>query len=52
MKDPTDVLRKKEQELSKLILGIDALRITVRLLNDDPRAAIQRPDAAQLVETR
>jgi len=22
------------------------------LLNDDPRAAIQRPDAAQLVETR
>ena len=51
MKNPIDVLRMKEQEILKIKVEIEALRITARLLNDDiPSAAAQRTDAPQLVE--
>jgi hypothetical protein len=35
MKNPFDVLRMKEQELLKVKLETDALRVTARLLDDD-----------------
>ena len=35
MKNPIDVLRMKEQEILKIKVEIEALRITARLLNDD-----------------
>ena len=35
MKNPFDVLRMKEQELLKVKLEADALRVTARLLDDD-----------------
>jgi hypothetical protein len=35
MKNPLDVLRSKEQELVKVKKEIDALRTTVRLLNEE-----------------
>lgn len=35
MKDPFDVLQIKEQELLKVKLEADALRVTARLLDDD-----------------
>lgn len=34
MKDPIEVLRKKEQELSRVKEEVAALRITARLLGD------------------
>jgi hypothetical protein len=36
MKDPMEVLRKKEQELSRVKEEVAALRITARLLGDRP----------------
>ncbi len=51
MKNPIDVLRMKEQEILKIKVEIEALRITARLLNDDaPPAAAPRSDTPQLVE--
>lgn len=52
MKNPIDVLRMKEQEILKIKVEIEALRITARLLNDDVQtpAAIQRQETPQLVE--
>ena len=52
MKNPIDVLRMKEQEILKIKIEIEALRITARLLNDDapPAAILQRNDTPQLVE--
>jgi prefoldin subunit 5 len=35
MKNPMEVLRSKEQELVKVKKEIDALRTTVRLLNEE-----------------
>lgn len=35
MKNPFDVLRSKEQELIKVKREVEALRITVRLLDDN-----------------
>ena len=35
MKNPIDVLRMKEQEILKIKVEIEALRITARLLSDD-----------------
>jgi hypothetical protein len=35
MKNPTEVLWMKEQELSKVMNEIEALRITMRLLSDE-----------------
>jgi hypothetical protein len=35
MKNPVDVLRVKEQELVRVRLEIEALRIATRLLGDD-----------------
>ncbi|MEP6645173.1 MAG: hypothetical protein ABJA69_11795 [Acidobacteriaceae bacterium] len=39
MKNPMDVLRMKEQELSKVKNEITALKITMRLLSDGPPLA-------------
>ena len=56
MKNPIDVLRIKEQEILKLKVEIEALRITARLLTDDlpvsvgNTAASQRTEIPQLVE--
>jgi hypothetical protein len=52
MKNPIDVLRMKEQEILKIKVEIEALRITARLLSDDvpPDATLSRADAPQLVE--
>jgi hypothetical protein len=52
MKNPIDVLRMKEQEILKIKVEIEALRITARLLSDDipSSAASQRQEIPQLVE--
>ena len=52
MKNPIDVLRTKEQEILKIKVEIEALRITARLLADDapPAAAIPKPEVPQLLE--
>ena len=52
MKNPMDVLRMKEQEILKIKVEIEALRITARLLNDDAPTAppLQRTETPQLVE--
>jgi hypothetical protein len=36
MKNPYDVLRMKEQEILRVKREIEALRITARLLGEDP----------------
>lgn len=53
MKNPNDVLRMKEQEILKIKVEIEALRITARLLSDDAPPAVvtsQRQEIPQLVE--
>lgn len=51
MKNPVDVLRMKEQEILKIKVEIEALRITARLLNDDPIESLQpQQDLRQLIE--
>jgi len=52
MKNPIDVLRMKEQEVLKIKVEIEALRITARLLADDvpPVGAIPKSETPQLVE--
>jgi len=52
MKNPIDVLRMKEQEILKIKIEIEALRITARLLSDDvpTTSAMQRAETPQLVE--
>jgi hypothetical protein len=51
MKNPMDVLRTKEQEMLKIKIEIEALRITARLLTDDiPHDAMQKQDLSKLVE--
>jgi hypothetical protein len=39
MKDPTEVLRRKEAELEKLQEEVDALRLVGRLLKAKPSSA-------------
>ena len=52
MKNPVDVLRMKEQEVLKIKVEIEALRITARLLADDvsPAAALPKTEVPQLLE--
>jgi hypothetical protein len=52
VKNPIDVLRMKEQEILKIKVEIEALRITARLLIDDtpPTVATQRSETPQLIE--
>lgn len=55
MKNPMEVLRMKEQELSRVKKEIDALRTTVRLLDDDSRPlddhnGDQKQELRQLVQ--
>ena len=45
MKDPIDVLRVKERELSRIKIELQALQITARLLSDDHATSdLQKPD--------
>jgi hypothetical protein len=37
MKNPFDVLRMKEQEIQRVKQEIDALRITAKLLGEEPQ---------------
>jgi hypothetical protein len=39
MKDPLDVLRFKEEELSRTRKEVEALRLAVELLNDEGQSA-------------
>jgi hypothetical protein len=49
MKHSVDVLRMKEREILKVRAEIEALRITVRLLSDEPTAKeSQTPETASL----
>ena len=52
MKNPNDVLRMKEQEMLKIKVEIEALRITARLLSDDYQSDAMPPkqDLRQLIE--
>ena len=48
MKDPIEVLRRKEAELERLQEEVDALRVAGRLL--DPTGAGPRPKRAKIIE--
>jgi hypothetical protein len=52
MKNPNEVLRMKEQEISRIKIEIEALRVTARLLSDENSAGSgsQQRDQRQLVE--
>jgi hypothetical protein len=51
MKNPIEVLQRKEQEIQKLRKEVEALRITARLLNDDsPAGGEENHDLRHLVE--
>ena len=52
MKNPNDVLRMKEQEMLKIKIEVEALRITARLLSDDhqPDVMPSKQDHRQLIE--
>jgi hypothetical protein len=52
MKNPNEVLRMKEQEILRIKIEIEALRVTARLLSDENSAGAAAPqrDHRQLVE--
>jgi hypothetical protein len=51
MKNPMEVLRSKEQEVLRVRKEIEALRIAVRLLGDEPRNGNDdKEDLRHLVE--
>jgi hypothetical protein len=51
MKNPLDVLRMKEQELLKVRIEIDALRIAAKLLAEETHPANgDKQDLRQLIE--
>ncbi len=52
MKNPNEVLRMKEQEILRIKIEIEALRVTARLLSDENSvgAAAPQRDQRQLVE--
>jgi hypothetical protein len=51
MKNPIEVLRTKEAELTQVKKQVDALRITARLLDDKNTASIDgKVDLRQVIE--
>jgi hypothetical protein len=50
MKNPLEVLRSKEQELSRVKNEINALRIAARLLGDEKPMGDQNSNGHQLTE--
>jgi len=50
VKDPYEVLQKKEQELLRVRKEIEALRIAAKLLGDDTSMNDAKVDLKQLVE--
>lgn len=41
MKNPVDVIRMKEQEIARVKQEIEALRITAKLLGDEPPSIVE-----------
>jgi hypothetical protein len=39
MKNPFEVLKTKEQEMNKVRKEVDALRVTIKLIGDEPPAS-------------
>jgi hypothetical protein len=53
MKNPYDVLRMKEQELTRIRKEVDALRVAARLLDADDSFAVKgnaHPELQRVVE--
>lgn len=50
MKNPMEVLRSKEQEMSRVKKEVEALQIAVRLLNDEGAPPNGQKDLRQLIE--
>jgi hypothetical protein len=51
MRNPLEVLRIKEQEMLRVKKEVDALRITVKLLGDDPKTVHEpKVDLRQVIE--
>jgi hypothetical protein len=50
MKNPMEVLRAKEQEISRVRKEVEALQIVARLLSDDTQSNGQKQDLRQLIE--
>lgn len=49
MKSPAEVLLMKELELQKIMKEIEALRITAKLLGDEPSPVAQMPQKSAKV---
>jgi hypothetical protein len=50
MKNLLDVLRTKEEEILRLRKEIEALKITARILNEDPSQAEKKSQYRQLLQ--
>ena len=50
MKNPHEVLRRKEAELEKLQEEVEALRLVGRLLKEQPAAAAQGQSGAKILQ--
>jgi len=50
MKNPFDVLRSKEDELSRVKQEVEALRITAKLLGEEPSSGEPRIEYRQVVK--
>ena len=51
MKNPVEVLRGKEQQILKVKKELDALRITIRLMDEEERpSSDQKVDLRQIVQ--
>lgn len=50
MKDPSEVLRRKEAELERLQEEVEALRLVSRLLKERPPADQQQATSAKVLQ--
>jgi hypothetical protein len=50
MKNPVEVLRRKEAELEKLQEEVDALRLVGKLLTEKPSAAQRPPSGGKILQ--
>jgi hypothetical protein len=50
MKNPLEVLRQKEQEILRVKQEIEALRITAKLIGEEPSASDGRVEFRQVVK--
>jgi hypothetical protein len=49
MKNPVEVLRMKEQEMVRVKQEIEALRITAKLLGEEPSSGTEKNDLRPVV---